>query len=111
MLNLHHRPSSLLGTVAPVPPRVVLTVRKAVLPGRGLQGVEAERGITWCGLDEKPCKLPLGALGNESRLIKSRGVSSFSWRAAEKRKRGKQLCDAGRARGPGEALRCADEEA
>lgn len=42
---------------------------------RGFAGHEAERGITWRGLGEKPCKLPLGALGNEMRLVKCRGVS------------------------------------
>lgn len=35
---------------------------------------EAGRGITWRGLAEKPCELPLGALGDE-RKRKSLGAS------------------------------------
>lgn len=74
---------------SPVCPRVVLTGTEGSASPPGFAGREAERGITWRGLGEKPCKLPLGALGKEAHEI-PRGVF-FSRRAAEKRKRGKPL--------------------
>lgn len=89
-----------------VSPRVFSTVRRAVLHGCGLQGVR-QSWVTRRGLGEKPCKLPLRALGNETRLIKSRGVSPPELR---RKGRGENHCDARRAPG-GELRRCANVEA